>query len=115
MAAYSVQRYNTPITVLNGGTTASVSTNLNGLLRGVQVNAPDLDSTNTYTVTITDQDGYTTYTKASIAENSRYTAFIDANNQPLQLPLTGTYGVAITTSGAQAAGRAFSVTLLVQR
>lgn len=113
--SYSIQRYKTPITVANGGTTASVSTAFNGLLRGIQVNAPDLDSTNTYTLALTDQDGYTTYSKASIAENSRYTAFVDANNQPLQLPLSGTYSVAITTSGTQTADRAFSVTFLVDR
>lgn len=114
--SYNIQRISKTITVLNAGTTAS-ATNvpLNGLLRGIQVNAPDLDSTNTYKLDITDQDGYTTYTKASIAENSRYTAFVDANNQPLQLPLSGTYTVAITTSGTQTADRAFSVTLLVQR
>lgn len=117
MSSYNIQRSKTTLVLAyaTNATTISASVGLNGLLRGIQVLAPDLDSTNTYSITITDADGFTIYTKASLTENTRTTAYVDANNQPLQLPLSGTHTITIVTSGSQTTDRTFSVVLLVDR
>jgi hypothetical protein len=90
-------------------------TELNGLLAGVIVVVPDLDSTNTATVEVKDVDGNVIYTKTAIAKSTTGKFFIDANNFPLQLPLSGKHTVKITTSGAQTANRSFTVILLIKR
>lgn|SRR5664280_2363752 len=118
MSTYGIQRKKIPILLAyqtNATTATQAGVSLNGLLRGVEINAPDLDSTNTYTITLTDSDGFDIYTKGKLAKNTRSSAFIDANNQPLQLPLSGAYTVKIVTSGNQTADRSFSVSLLVDR
>ncbi len=86
----------------------------NGELAGIIVTAPDLDNSDTYTLTIKDVDGNTIYTKAALVEASTTTIFIDANNFPLQLPLAKAHTITILTSGAQASDRDFTVVLLVK-
>lgn len=113
---YPIAKRNFPLVLSyldNATTIVSDATQMNGLLRGIQITAPDLDSTNTYSLTIKDADGYTIFTKASLVENTTTTVYVDTNNQPLQLPLQGAHTVTIVTSGAQTANRAFSVKLLV--
>lgn len=118
MSKFNIQR--TPVTTLidvseNNTTGVSSATELNGLLVGIHTTAPDLTSTNTYTVTIKDADGHTIYNKAALAENTTTSAFIDANNHPLRLPLSGNHTVTIVSSGAEAADRTFTTKLLIQR
>ena len=55
--SYSIQRSTLAVVIAfatNSTLGVSTALALNGLLRGVQVNAPDLDSTNIYTVTVKD-------------------------------------------------------------
>lgn len=116
MSKFSVQRYKASLTILN--TTASIvgaAVALNGRLLGVITTAPALTSSNTYTVAVKDADGNTIYSKASLAANAVTTAFIDANNQPLRLPLSGAHTITLTSSGTEGADRAFSVVLLIDR
>jgi hypothetical protein len=87
---------------------------LNGKLLGIIPVIPDLTSTHSVTVTIFDAGGYKIYEKAGIAESTSVGLFVDANNHPLQLPLSGAHTVKITTSGAQDANRTFTVYLLVE-
>jgi hypothetical protein len=116
MSKFNIGRYKQALIILSGGTTITgPATQLNGLLRGIIVTAPVLTSSNTYTVTIKDVDGNTIYSKASLVANTTTGAFVDANNQPLQLPLSGAHTITITSSGTEGADRTFSVALLVGR
>lgn len=118
MSKYNLQRYTKTLTLAyaTNATTISASTgDLNGLLAGVEINAPDLDSTNTYTVTLTDADSFTIFTRATLAENTKTAIFTDANNHPLRLPLSGTHTITVVTSGAQTGDRTFTVNLLIDR
>ncbi|MFD4554415.1 hypothetical protein ACFWP5_08805 [Streptomyces sp. NPDC058469] len=116
MGKFRIQRVKASLTILNTTTTiVSAAIPLNGLLRGIIVAAPDLSSTNTYAATVKDVDGYTVYTKAALVKNTTTAAFIDANNQPLQLPLSGDHTITLTSSGTEGADRVFSVTLLIDR
>jgi hypothetical protein len=118
MSKYPIQRISSTVLIdvsedADLGTTTEVAAN--GLLSGILVLASDLDDTDTYTLTLKDQDGYTVFTRASLAESVRTAIYVDTNNHPLRLPLTGTYTIEVLASGDQAADRAFSVTLLVDR
>lgn len=118
MSGYSIKRITSSILVdVSEDNDLGTATDIqaNGRLAGILVNAPDLDSTNTYTVTVKDQEGYTVFTRASLVENARTTIYVDTNNHPLRLPLNGEYTIEVLTSGAQTADRTFSVTLLVDR
>jgi hypothetical protein len=89
---------------------------LNGILKGILINVPQLVGTTTATLDILDADGYTVYSKASLAENQRTTAYVDANNHPLNLPLAGKYTVKVTASNAQTGQAAdIPVVLLIDR
>lgn len=116
MSKFNIGRYKTSLTILATGTTITgAAVQFNGLLRGIITIAPALSSTNTYTVTIKDADGYVIYNKAALVANTTTPAFIDAANQPLQLPLSGAHTITITSSGTEGADRIFSVVLLVDR
>lgn len=118
MSGYAIKRITSSILVdvsedNDLGTVTGVAAN--GLLVGILINAPDLDSTHTYTLTLKDSEGYTVFTRASLVESVRTTVYIDTNNHPLRLPLNGDYTIEVLTSAAQTADRTFSVTLLVDR
>lgn len=118
MSRYQIQRYKTTLTLdFSEDDNEIVSGNipLNGILKGIIPTAPDLDGTQTYTITIKDADGNVVYTKASLTENQASPQFVDANNRPLELPLSGNHTITITTSGAQTADRIFTVVLLINR
>lgn len=116
MAKFQIQRYKTTLTIADGGTTATSSAvELNGLLKGITVVAPALTGSNTLTVAIKDADGTTIYSKASIAESATATAFVDANNHPLQLPLSGNHTITVTSSGTESPAVDVPVVLLIQR
>lgn len=119
MGKYNIQSFTVPGTVIDQSADAdqiiTSAFELNGLLRGILITSPDLDDTDTFSITIKDADGYTIFTRASLAESTLHNIFTDTNNHPLQLPLTGNHTVTITASGDQAADRTFVVKLLVER
>jgi hypothetical protein len=115
VSKFGIQRYKTSLTILSGTTNiVSSALPLNGLLRGISVSAPTMTGAS-YTVTIKDADGFTVYNKAALTPNALTSAFIDANNQPLQLPLSGSHTITLLSAGSEAVDRAFSVTLLIDR
>lgn len=114
----NIQRVSATVAIADSQTVGStaIARRLNGILRGVMVNAPQLDGTTTVTVDVLDSSSFVVFTKASIAENAKTPIFIDANNQPLQIPLSGTYTVRVTASGAQSGGNdSVVVDLLIGR
>lgn len=112
---FRIQRKPFTLVILNGQTaiTSAAKLNLNGLLRGVIVNAPDLTSTHTYTIVIKDADGQTIFSQAGLTENVITSFFVDGNNYPLMVPLNGGEKITITASGTEGADRTFVTTLLV--
>lgn len=119
MSKYNIQRFTVPGTVIVVATDAdqiiTSAFSLNGLLRGLLITSPDLDDTDTFTVTLKDADGYTVFTRGSLAESTLLGIFTDSNDFPLETPLSGNHTLTITTSGDQAANRTFAVKLLVDR
>lgn len=114
---YAIQRKPFTLTILNGQTaivSASVL-NLNGLLRGIIVNVPILSSSHTLTIEIKDEDGQVIFTKTGIVNNAKTSFFIDANNYPLLVPLSGNEKITLTSSGTEGADRAITATVLVDR
>lgn len=114
---YAIQRKKFSLTILNGQTaiTSAVVLGLNGLLRGVIINAPDLTATHTYSIVIKDVDGQTIFSQTGLTENQLTSFFVDANNYPLMVPLDGNEKITITASGAEGADRLFTVTCLMDR
>lgn len=118
MSKFGIQRFKTTLTIViatDADEIVSEAFPLNGKLKGIIPTAPDLDSTDTYTITIKDADGNTIYTKATLAESVASPQFVDANNHPLQLPLAGNHTITIKTSSDQDANRIFTVVLLIER
>ena len=117
MSKYKIQRYKSTLTIADGQTSASESSvALNGILKGLLVNAPNLDGSVTLTVTITDADSFTVYSKSSISENTKTAIYLDASNNPLEIPLSGNHTITITASGSQSGGNdTVEVILLIER
>lgn len=118
MGKYNIQRYSQTVTIAADGTTANANTTraLYGKLVAIKSLVPQLVGTTTLTITIKDENGVTIYTKASIAENAGFGAYIDANNYPLSIPLDGILNIAVTASNAQTGqAAAIPVTLLIDR
>jgi len=110
----NISTYSIPLTVdfsVNDTTIASAAQPIKGTFRGIHISAPNLDGTDTYSVTITDKHGATVYTAASLVRNTTTTAFTDANTFYFNQPLVGDLVVTIVTSGAQTADRTFTVTI----
>lgn len=116
MSRSRIQRVVASITIADGETVGADATNsLHGVLKGIHANVPQLDGTTTVTVAITDADGFTVFSKAAIAENAKTPIYVDANNQPLSIPVSGNHTITVTASGAQSGGNdTVVVTLLVQ-
>jgi hypothetical protein len=69
----------------------------------------------TATVTVRDAEGNVIYTKGSLAISSSNTYFVDANNYPLGLPLSGAHKVEVALTGGQAVTQqTVSIKLLVE-
>lgn len=118
MSKFTIQRFKKTLVLAfgtNPTTIASTAAPINGLLSGVIVTVPNLDSTNTATINIKDEDGNTVYTKGTIAKSTTSQSYVDTNNHPLRIPLSGNYTVEIVTSGDQTANRTFAVVLLINR
>lgn len=114
-----IQTVSGTVVIANGGTTAN-STDfpayVNGLVRAIYINAPDLTSSDTYTFALVgSKTGQTLYSKASLVKNTQTNILIDANNYPLQIPIDGACTVTITSSGAEGAARTFSFSLSVDK
>jgi len=118
MAKYNIQRYSQTVTILSNGTTANANTSraLYGRLVGIKSVVPALVGTTTLTITIKDDLGATVYTKASIAEGAGFSAYLDANNYPLCIPLDSIMNIEVTASNPQTGTPApIPVTLLIDR
>lgn len=114
---YNFQRYSKDVTVADGQTVGTATTdNLNGKLAGILLNVPQLTGTTTITFEILDADGFTIFSRASIAENGKTSIFTDSNNHPLRLPLAGIYTLRVTQTNAQSGAAAVTTAkLLVDR
>lgn len=117
MGKFNVQRFKQTVTILDESASGEITNqNLNGFLRGVGLDVPQLDGTTTVTIDILDADGITVYTKASIAENAKTFIGLDAQNNPLNVPLSGLHTIRITASSTQTSGdKAIPVVLLIER
>lgn len=94
--------YKLTLTLANGGTVATASNvEIRGRLVGYSLTTPDLSGTNTTTLAIVDAYSVTVYSKATIAESTTTTAFVDANNHPFRIPLVGPLTITCTASGTQ--------------
>lgn len=118
MGKYNIQRYSQTVTILADGTTANADTTraLYGKLIGIKSVVPALVGTTTLTITIKDDLGATIYTKAAIAEGAGFSAYLDANNYPLQIPIDSILNIVVTASNTQTSVAApIPVTLLIDR
>jgi hypothetical protein len=101
----------TPTLVIGTSTTVATASAvaLNGFLAGVLITPPAaVDSSATITLKVVDADGFTVYTKASIAANTPIADF-----PTTQVPLSGTFTITATYSAAQTVNRAVAVALLI--
>lgn len=97
-----------PLSLAIGQTAVSATLiPVNGYLKGISVLAGDMDSSDTYTVAITDYVGATVFSRASLAEAVRTTIWADKYNELgttkvegelLNTPLAGPVTITITAS-----------------
>lgn len=107
MNKYKIQRYKITCTIpADDNTIVEDLPNLNGYLVAVQANVPALVGTTTLTISITDQDGYTIYSKSGIAEGARFIDIADSNNVLRKIPLSGTHQITCTASNIQTSTQA---------
>lgn len=91
---------------------------INAKLVGIAVVSPDLDDTDTFTIALEEVDGddeYILYSNATLAESTPHRFIVDANDMPINIPMSGIHQVRITTSGGQASDRDFSGYLLIEK
>lgn len=112
---YRIQRKTVSVGIADGQTVGTGTVVLNGRLLGVLTNPPDLTGTTTITVAVEDEDSYTVFSKASIAENAKTATYLDANNHPLRLPVAGSHTVRVTASNSQSGAKTIPVVLLIDR
>lgn len=112
---YRIKKKRIVVTIAAEGTTANVdSESINGRIVGVLVDCPALVGTTTLTVTIKDADGFTLFTKASIAEGAKTNIYVDAVPAALNIPVAGPVNVTCLASNAQTGAAAIiPVTLMV--
>lgn len=116
MSRYAINRSSSTVTIAAGQTVGEKTAKLYGILKGILLNVPQLVGTTTLTIDIIDEDSFTVYSKASIAENAKTTIFLDAQNNPLHIPVSGEYTIRCTASNAQTGQAAdIPVVLLVHR
>ena len=112
--SYTVNRKSFSSTIASAGTAILTDLGeLNGKCVGILITSPDLDDSDTFTVSLETSDGYVLYSLGTLAEDLAHELLIDANNFPLHLPLEGSHNLRITASGAQAADRTFTGRLLI--
>jgi len=106
-----LKSYTVPLTILDESTViAATGVPVTGFLRGLAVTAGSMDSSDTYTIAITDQNGITVFSRASLAESSTTTIWADKYNELsttivegklLNTPMAGPVTVTITASAEQ--------------
>ena len=117
-----LKSYTVPITIADEGTSAEATlVPVTGYLKGVSVLAGAMDGSDTYTVAITDENGATVFSRATLAEGVRTTIWSDKYNELgttivegklLNTPMAGPVTVTVTASAAQNdAAVAYAVTL----
>ena len=94
--AYATDSYN-----------ASGTVKINGILKGVSLVVPNLNSSNTVKASILDEQGGTIWTKSTIADSATTSVYVDSNSYYFSQPLHGTVTLALVTSGGQTADRSF--------
>lgn len=115
MSKYQIQRYKTSGVILDTTALIAITTaSLNGKIKGIMANVPALTAANTLTLAITDVDGFTVFSKAAIVNNALFQAFVDANNQPLELPVAGVLTITLTASGNQTGAKTIPIVLLIE-
>jgi hypothetical protein len=89
MNKFRIQRYQTQVVlpINNDQEDAPNVDQLNGILKGITVVAPDL-SGSSFTLSILGQRGEAIFSKASLAKNATTYIGVDANNRPLEIPLS---------------------------
>ena len=93
MKTFRIQRFQTTVTIPVNNDTEDApilsgnSNQLNGILKGITVNAPALTGTS-FTIWIRGQRGETLFTKTTLVEAALNYIGIDANNHPLSIPLS---------------------------
>lgn len=99
---YPIKRHSQTFTIPDEGTdiTANTSKALNGTLVGILLDVPALDGTTTLTITVKDADGYTLFSKASIAEGAKTSLILDGS-LAMNIPISGILSVTLLASNAQ--------------
>lgn len=109
------------VVIAASGTTANsadIASSLNGLIRGIYIDAPTLTGAS-YSITITGPaSGQALFTKAALTANAKTNILSDASfaggNAPLMLPIDGACTVTILSAGTEASQRTFNIKLLVE-
>ena len=102
-----IKTYTVPVTISRGDTSVTSSdVPVSGYLKGVSVTAGTMEDGSTFTVAITDKNGMTVYSKASLTPGTTTTNWADLYGgttavHPLEVPMAGPVDVAITASKAQ--------------
>ena len=113
-----IQTTSGTITIASGDTTASTSVYLNGLVRAIYVNIPEMTGTTvTFTLTGATSD-FVLFNNGSTPLNAGQVTVIvtdPAVSQALQVPVDGICTITLTSNGTEAADRAISFSLLVDR
>ena len=97
MSKFPIQRFTQTVTIpINNDTEdgAVLTRPLNGILRGYTVVAPNLTGTS-FIISILGQRGQVVYTKSSVVEDATTTVLIEANNHPLNVPISNDEGVSV--------------------
>jgi hypothetical protein len=114
--SHRIKRVRQSIDIADGQTIGQgTDVTLNGLVRGIMLNVPQLDGVSTVTFDLIDSDNFTVYTKSSISENAKTTVFSDTNNESLVVPVSGDYTLQVTASNTQSGNNdSVTVVLLVE-
>jgi hypothetical protein len=97
----------------NATTATKANIPVNGVLKGLVCVAPDMTQA-TYTLAVTDKNGGTVFSRASLAKNATTTIWADkysgtSEYSPLNTPLMGDVTVTITSVGSEGADRTYLV------
>lgn len=114
-AAYRILAQPQTLTLVLGTSTTVISqvVNLNGILLAVDIKtAAAVDGAATTKVDIINAAGINVWTKSSIAVNTNAETLL-TNDQ--RVPLSGSYTITVTFSGAQSVARSTIVTPLIDR
>lgn len=89
MNKFRIQRYQTQVVLpINNDKEDSANVDqLNGVLKGITVVAPDLTGSS-FTLSILGQRGEVLFSKASLAKAATTYIGVDANNNPLEIPMS---------------------------